>query len=93
MTARDDIVAVRMEVEASHAFHVSVERRAGIAAVQIPSLDDSIFVGRVYIIIGIGESNAFDSRVVAVERLKRDKEKLRKKKRSAKGGTESDDYL
>lgn len=59
-----------MEVDAPHGLHVPVERRVAVAVVQVPLLDDAILVGRVHIVVGVGEANAFDARVMTVERLK-----------------------
>lgn len=68
--SRHEIIAVRMKVQAPYALHVSIERRIAVAVVKIPLLDDAILVGRVHIIVAVSEANAFDVRVVAVQRLK-----------------------
>lgn len=67
VTPRHQIVPVRMEVYAADALHVSVEGRVAVAVVQIPFLDDAVLVGRVDVVVGVCELDAFDPRVVTVE--------------------------
>ena len=79
VTARNQIVTVGVKVETPHCLHVTIERRVAVAVVQIPFLNDAILVGRVNIIIRVGESNVFDTGVMAIEALKsEERKKLRK---------------
>lgn len=69
VTPRNQVITVRMKIQAPDCLHMPIECRIAVAVVKIPFLDDAVLVGWVYIIIGAGEANAFDARMMAVEWL------------------------